>query len=195
MDALRAIGVTVPLAALAGLLAAGALGLLALAWALWQTHATGAGRRACGRPLRRGDPLPFFMALALDGRPVPSAALFAEGRDMLLLFVGPDSAPCRALLEALLPRRGHPDKLVVIADGRLDARLAQLGQLAGHEVLLQQDGAASRRCGVAVMPCALKVRRDGIVVAPPVVGRDAILGLAGPPHGRGPRRPRVSVLP
>lgn len=145
--------------------------------------------------LHKGELAPEFDAMSLAGRPVSSAQLFQEGRDLLLLFVSPGCAPCRELLAELPSPWQRADRLVVITDEAADGA-ADVGHWGGLEVLVQREQAVSRRFGAIATPSAVRVRRDGIIATPLAVGRDAILALLGNAlQAHELRRPEVSALP
>jgi len=163
---------------------------------LWHRRRRSARHAASATaPLRKGDRMPSFVAAALNGVPVPSSLLFADGQGMLLVFAHADCAISRALVDLLVPRCVDGDKLVVILHGAPVAPAMKPGPLPRHTVLVQQGDDVSRRFGIATLPAAARVRWDGTLASPVAAGTDAVLRLAHWPVARSPRRPRVSVLP
>lgn len=136
--------------------------------------------------LRVGSVAPTFAATTLAGLPVDSQGLLREGRDLLMLFVSPDCAPCKDLLAALLAWRGqrHPrDRLVIVSSGGRAANLDKLDGLAGADALLQSGAEINELFGVVATPSALKIGGDGRVASALAIGQEQIMALAGAAAG------------
>lgn len=136
--------------------------------------------------LNPGSAAPLFQGITLAGAALDLRALLQDGRDLLLVFISADCAPCKDLLSDLLFwRNTHQpaDKLVLVSSGSREANLGKLGGLIGNDALLQTGHEINDLFGVIATPSALRIGRDGRIAAPLAVGQERIMALlvAGAP--------------
>ena len=139
---------------------------------------------------------PPFTSTTLAGATVASSTLLGQGRELLLLFVSPDCAPCKDVLEALHAWRSgsadgksdaaarswlHAGKLVIVSSGTAPANRRKLGALLSADTLLQAEQEISTLFGVIATPSAVRIDGDGRIAAPPAIGRDQIMALLAMP--------------
>jgi peroxiredoxin len=141
-----------------------------------------------------GAPAPAFALDNLTDERVAGADLLADGRRLVLAFVEPGCAPCRALLPHLAERRNGdaPARLAVVITRSKDRPARQLA--ARHDlplVLLDPDGTVAGAFGAFGTPMAVAIEPDGLVGSELAAGEegvrellDTVAGAAAP--GRDP---------
>ena len=128
-----------------------------------------------------GAPAPDFMALPLHGTaPVSVAQRLAAQREVVMLFVSPDCAPCHEVL-AWLSRRRPSTPVLVVTSGSPALNTSKLKGVAPVDVLIQNGQEAQDLYGVIGTPSALRIR-DGLVASPTAVGMAPIQSLFEPEH-------------
>ncbi len=130
---------------------------------------TPAGRGVVGR----GEPMPAFQMPDLSGRPVGLADLLAEDRDLLLVFTDPACHACHQLLPEIGRRQRDPGdgpRVVVLSRGDAEANAAEASEHGLGLVLLEQEFELANAVGIAGMPGAVLVDREGLVASDAAVG-------------------------
>ena len=118
------------------------------------------------RLLEVGDEAPLFALPDLDGRLVSLESLLEESQGTVLLFTNPICGACEAVLAD--PAAGGA---VVVSNGAAEAAHP------GGTVLLDEGSQVMDLYGVAAVPTAVLVDRNGLVAAPPTVGATGVVEL------------------
>ena len=110
---------------------------------------------------QQNRPLPAFAVLSNGNTPVPSGALNASAR-WLLVFVGDQTVSGDRLLRALNAWRVDPSRVVVVVSGdvaSIDSRVRPLLGDAGGSmaVYADADGSAARSMGLTSAPALVGV--------------------------------------
>lgn len=127
-----------------------------------------------------GDPMPHFELPDLSGRLTSLDDLLADGRGLLLVFTDPGCHACDPLLPEIGRRQrdhGLDPRPVVISRGAPDANRAKVAEHGIESILLQEGFDLPKSVGVAGMPGAIAVDRDGRIVSPPALGTDPVREL------------------
>jgi methylamine dehydrogenase accessory protein MauD len=180
-----ALDATAAVAIVAGLALAVAVLGFALAWQLMRQNGRLLERldtleQGSGLLAKIGDPMPSFTLPDLEGRPVALEELLAEGRGLLLLFTDPGCHACDPLLPEIGRRQRDPDvdpRPVLISRGDAAANRAKVGEHGIETVLLQEGFALPKSVGVAGMPGAIALDRDGRIASKPTMGTDPVTAL------------------
>jgi peroxiredoxin len=128
---------------------------------------------------RLGEPAPAFAYPDLDGRSVTLGELL-DGRRLLLVFTDPGCQACDPLLGDLGRRQRDPEsdlRPVLISRGDPEANRAKAAEHGLELVLLQEDFELARSVGVAGMPGALVLDREGRIAGEPAVGTGQVADL------------------
>jgi hypothetical protein len=124
--------------------------------------------------------MPHFELPDLAGRPVSLTDLLAEDRGLLLLFTDPGCHACDPLLPEIGRRQRDPGlgpRPVVISRGDAAANRAKVGEHGIELILLQEGFDLPRSVGVAGMPGAIAVDREGRIASEPTLGTDPVREL------------------
>jgi methylamine dehydrogenase accessory protein MauD len=140
----------------------------------------GDGGREHGILAGLGDPMPAFELPDLSGRPVSLAELLAEDRGLLLIFTDPGCHACDPLLPEIGRRQrdsGLDPRPVLISRGDAESNRAKVGEHGIEHVLLQEGFDLPKSVGVAGMPGAIALDRDGLITSPPALGTEPVREL------------------
>jgi methylamine dehydrogenase accessory protein MauD len=176
--------------AIVGILGAVALAVAVLSFAIsWQLMRQngrllerldlleGEGRRERGIVAGLGESMPDFELPDLSGRLVSLTELLAAGRGLLLVFTDPGCHACDPLLPEIGRRQrdsGLDPRPVLISRGDPDANRAKVGEHGIELVLLQEGFDLPKSVGVAGMPGAIVLDRDGRITSQPTIGTEPV---------------------
>jgi thiol-disulfide isomerase/thioredoxin len=125
---------------------------------------SGTARRIARNGLPIGSGAPAFRLKDLDGVPVSSAALLAEGKPLLLVFTNPGCSPCAALLPEIMHWGLDPDfpaRIVMISEGAPADNLMKFPQVGRMLVLLQEEREVAQAFKANGTPAAVTIRPNG----------------------------------
>lgn len=139
---------------------------------------------ASQKVLHVGQAAPAFAAPTVAGSTRSLQDVVAQTGTQLLVFVGPQCAPCHELMREIAAWRrqdGEPVHWLTISSGTAEANKAGFNNLAPERVLLQSGQDINELFGVIATPSALWVGADGRILSTVAVGRDAIRALFDAP--------------
>lgn len=143
-------------------------------------------REGIGHPedaLPIGAPAPDFELPDAAGRMTSFEMLMMRGKPLLLLFVGPNCAPCKALLPEIEAWRAEFSgrlEIVLISSGSPEENIAKFIGVGGENILLQKTREVSGKFRATWTPSAVFVSQ-GQIASRVAVGdtqiRDLVDGL------------------
>lgn len=146
-----------------------------------------------GRPVERAaaaDPndslpigalMPPFVVRDVAGREVASEMLIRK-TPTLLMFVGPNCAPCKAMLpdiQGWLEEFNGRLRVVFISRGSVDENRERFGDEILARMLFQDDMEVARSLYASWTPAALLIGADGRIASRPAISDTAIRDLIG----------------
>jgi hypothetical protein len=140
----------------------------------------GDGRRERGILAGIGEPMPHFELPDLSGHPVSLDELLADGRGLLLVFTDPGCHACDPLLPEIGRRQrdsGLDPRPVVISRGDAASNRTKATEHGIELILLQEGFDLPKSVGVAGMPGAIALDREGLIASPPTLGTDPVREL------------------
>ena len=150
---------------------------------LASVEATTVERDQAGSPhdgLPIGAMLPSYELFDTDKNVIESSNLIGDGRGALLLFVGPNCAPCKALVPKfrewvadLIPKMN----VYLISSGSADENIKKFGDTPLTPLLLQNGRALATSVGAKWTPSAIYVNSNGRISSHPAAGDSAIAEL------------------
>ena len=135
---------------------------------------------AAGLPI--GAPAPDFSLKSIAGEDVTLDDLLEQGRSLLLVFISPNCAPCKALLPTVADwQRDYRDELTVALLTKGDSRENQrlLAESGATYLLLQGDSGVAEDFEARWTPAAVMIRPDGKIASPVTYGDEAIREMVG----------------
>ncbi|RZI59166.1 MAG: redoxin domain-containing protein [Rubrivivax sp.] len=149
--------------------------------------------------LHVGQAAPAFAATTVAGNTRTLADYVAQSGSQLLVFVGPQCAPCHEVMKEMASWRrqdNEPVHWLTISSGSAESNRTTFNNLAPDRVVLQSGQDINQLFGVIATPSALWVGADGRILSTVAVGRDAIRALYDAPvltHGEGRALPLASA--
>jgi hypothetical protein len=144
----------------------------------------GAERRERGILAGPGEPMPRFELPDLAGHRVTLEELLAPGRGVVLVFTDPGCHACDPLMPVIGRRRrslGDGPIPVLISRGDAAANEAKVAEHGIELILLQEGFDLPKSVGVAGMPGAIAVDREGRIASEPTLGTEAVRELLEAP--------------
>ena len=135
---------------------------------------------------------PKFSLATVDGDRVSLDNLLAEGKYLLLLFVGPNCWGCKSLLPAAMAwQRDYDDRLniAVLSDGSLKQIQASMAKYEINTLLLDENSAIARDYQSAWTPAAVVIGPDGRIATHLTFGDHAVRKLVRDFVASGPAQP------
>lgn len=126
-----------------------------------------------------GAPAPEFMLPNLKGKKFELSELLADAKPIIFFFIGPNCAPCSALLPEIREWQNDlEDKInfVFISSGKAKENLEKFGK-TGNQILLQKDREIAEVFGAVWTPTALIINADGTIGSRTATGDFAIREL------------------
>lgn len=127
-----------------------------------------------------GASAPDFEAKDLNGKMVSFEQLLAKGKAVLFFFVGPNCAPCAALLPEIEAWQNDlKDNLdfVFISSGKPAENAGKLGGETFKQILLQKDNEIAESFNAKWTPTAVLINADGTIASRVATGDQAIREL------------------
>ncbi len=124
-----------------------------------------------------GASAPDFEAKDLNGKLVSFEQLLTKGKAMLFFFVGPNCAPCAALLPEIEAWQNDlKDNLdfVFISSGKASENAEKLGGETFKQILLQKDNEIGESFNAKWTPTAVLINADGTIASRVATGDQAI---------------------
>lgn len=137
-----------------------------------------AGNPSDGLPI--GSPFPDFELPSAAGTVVSIEHLMAEGKPILMFFVGPDCSPCNALFPQILAWRNKLAgrvEFVFVSKGTSTENLEKFKGVEPKRILLQKNRELAEVVLAKWTPTALFINRDGTIASHPATGDTAITQL------------------
>lgn len=125
-----------------------------------------------------GAPAPDFVLPDAEGNTVSLADLLSRGKPLLFFYVGPNCAPCAALLPEIEKWQSDlKDKvdLIFLSTG---GREENIGKFGAAEILLQEQREVAEKFSARWTPTAFLVNTNGTIASHLAVGDAAIRELA-----------------
>lgn len=127
-----------------------------------------------------GTPAPAFELPDINGKQVSLQQLLAPAKPLLFFFVGPNCAPCAALLpeiEAWQSELKGKLNFVFISSGKVKDNLDKFAGTSLKQILLQNDKEVTGLFGAQWTPTVVPVNADGNIAGRLAVGDQAIRDL------------------
>ena len=127
-----------------------------------------------------GAPAPGFSLATVEGEQVELKDLLAYGKSVLMLFVSPNCAPCKALMPAVKEwEHDYTNQLTValLSKGNPAANQNWMAEFGTRHMLLQGESGIADEYEAKWTPAAVMIRSDGKIGSFMAYGDEAIRAL------------------